>query len=258
MVLAILVILAIAALLKYHYSNAGADELSWILVPTARLVEWCSGMSFLKEAGSGFVNRQQGLIIAPSCAGINFMIITFCMTAFSGLNRSTCNFERFLWGTGSLTFAYGYTIAVNSCRILLSIALYNANIYSSWLTPARVHRLEGIIVYLICLRVAWFATQKGLPLLLTSCRRPDTPDISDCWTTRSLFFGGSVPVFWYLAVTLGIPIVNSIRLDRQLPSTEHVFTVVSVCMVVFLLFFLVRLGCRHPRSMCCGTKEAAD
>ncbi len=77
--------LLIAWGLKYHYSRSGSDELAWVLAPTAGLVELISGIQFENEAHTGFVSQGSRIIIAPACAGINFLIIAFCMATFSGL-----------------------------------------------------------------------------------------------------------------------------------------------------------------------------
>jgi hypothetical protein len=48
-----LIALLIAFGLKYHYSRAGSDELSWILAPTASVVEHVSGIRFENEPAPG-------------------------------------------------------------------------------------------------------------------------------------------------------------------------------------------------------------
>ena len=75
--------LLIAFGLKYHYSRASSEDLAWILRPTAGVVEQISGIHFEKEEGTGYINREHRIIIVPSCAGVNFLIIAFCMTVFS-------------------------------------------------------------------------------------------------------------------------------------------------------------------------------
>ena len=41
--------LGMAVMIKYHYSRAGSEDLRWILLPTARLVEVFSGIHFVEE-----------------------------------------------------------------------------------------------------------------------------------------------------------------------------------------------------------------
>src|SRR5262245_57950325 len=66
---------AAAYALKRFYSDAGADELGWILRPTAALVEAGTGARFTPEAGVGFLSREKLFIIAKACAGVNFLIV---------------------------------------------------------------------------------------------------------------------------------------------------------------------------------------
>ena len=54
---------------KQFYRTASADELRWILAPTAQLVSWTTGGDFVYEAGPGWVDASIGFIIAPPCAG---------------------------------------------------------------------------------------------------------------------------------------------------------------------------------------------
>jgi exosortase K len=112
--------------LKYHYSEAGSEDLVWILRPTASLVEWISGIPFEEEAHTGFVSYARRIVIAPACAGVNFLIIAFCMAAFSSLHRIQRQRVKWLWLTGSLVSAYGLTVFANAVRIMVSIYSYDA------------------------------------------------------------------------------------------------------------------------------------
>ena len=65
--------------LKRHYAGARADDLMWILSPTARLVGVATGQSFTMQPGEGYFSRDRLFLIEKSCAGINFMIAAFGM-----------------------------------------------------------------------------------------------------------------------------------------------------------------------------------
>lgn len=69
--------------MKHLYSRADCDSLRWILGPTARWVEALSGIPFTYEPGMGYVNHGLRYLIAPSCSGVQFMIITAAMLIFS-------------------------------------------------------------------------------------------------------------------------------------------------------------------------------
>jgi len=142
-----LLILLAAWGLKYHYSRAGAEELAWVLVPTAGLVELIGGIQFAYEAHTGFISRECRIIIAPACAGVNFLIIAFCMAAFSELHAFARHRAKLVWLCSGLLSAYLLTIIANAIRILISIYSHQINLQTGWLTAARVHRLEGIVIY---------------------------------------------------------------------------------------------------------------
>jgi len=109
--------------IKYFYSNAGSNELVWILAPTSWWVRTLSGFSFEYEPFVGYVNHKLRFIIAPSCSGVQFMIITMTVLIFSFIHRMDNNKKRLLWFSCSLILSYPVTILVNGIRIVLSICL---------------------------------------------------------------------------------------------------------------------------------------
>jgi exosortase K len=238
-----MVVSLMAVGLKYHYSHASSDDLAWILGPTAGVVEYLSGIVFEKEGGAGFVNRANRIVIAPSCAGVNFLIIAFCMAAFSGLCHLKSSLLKIFWMGSSAAWAYVLTIAVNAFRIVASIYLYNADIYYHGLTPERLHRIEGIVIYFffLCLfyvtldKIMGFCIQNRIP-----GHKKRIPKHSDSKKSRHALF---IPLFWYLLICLGIPILNRGYLENVPQFAEHCRVVLSVCMVVFLVVFLIQSGC---------------
>jgi len=162
----LLLALFFAVGLKYHYSKAGSEDLAWILRPTAALVEQISGIPFEEEADTGFISRSHWVIIAPTCAGVNFLIIAFCMAAFSGFHHIEHKRGKILWLSAGMVSAYLLTIFVNTLRIILSIYAYDADIYSGWLTPQRMHRLEGVIIYFFFLCLFYRIMKKAVVYLI--------------------------------------------------------------------------------------------
>jgi exosortase K len=133
--------------MKRYYADAGADDLWWILNPTARLVGIMTGTAFAVAPGEGYISRERLFLIEKSCAGINFMIAAFAMSTFALLHRvGSCSSGARVLGV-SLLAGYSTTVLVNAARI--TIALWRAAhpLPLSTLTPAQVHRLEGITVY---------------------------------------------------------------------------------------------------------------
>jgi exosortase K len=139
-----LVLLAVWGMKRY-YSGARADDLWWILRPTASLAGGMTGASFQVEPGAGYLSRERLFLIEKSCAGINFMIAAFGMLTFALRGRITSFAAGAVVLGVSALAAYSAAVMVNAARI--AIAMWFAAHPLSQLTPAQIHRLEGISVY---------------------------------------------------------------------------------------------------------------
>lgn len=236
--------LVIALGLKHHYSQAGSDDLVWILRPIAGLVEHISGIQFESEANTGFVSRGYGIIIAPSCAGINFLIMAFCMAVFSGIHGINHCRSKFLWLSASLACAYILTVVVNTLRIIAAIYSYNADIYFGWFTPARVHRLQGIVIYFFFLCLFYMIIIKMVHRTRQGSGRKKVTaprygcDKTNCfrWTCTGL-----IPLFWYGLVTLGVPLLTGAFQENMNRFKEHSEMVICTSVSVLAIIFLIQL-----------------
>ncbi len=238
-----LTILAITAGLKLHYSTAGSESLDWILRPTAGLVEIISGIRFEHEPLAGYLSRDHRAIIAPACAGVNFLIVAFCMIAFSGVSRLTGTGSRLGWLAGSLAGAYLATILVNALRIIISLNLYDADIYSAALTPRAVHRAGGVLLYFTALSGLYPLARRILTGLWTSGPRnlaPGERTMERFGTTLQ----SAVPFCWYLGFTLGVPLLHHRSLIEQPLFRDHAVTVAVACAAVSIVFYIARSGYR--------------
>lgn len=148
--------------LKRHYADARADELWWILQPTARLVGTVTGVAFTAAPGEGYVSRERLFLIEKSCAGINFMMAAFAMVVFASWRRVRSGVSGLAVLTAGLAAGYVAALLVNATRITLAMWLAGHQVTFATLTPADVHRIEGIAVYF-----------SGLVLLYELVRRLD-------------------------------------------------------------------------------------
>lgn len=146
-----LVVLAVVGLvvwgLKRHYADAGADDLRWILHPTARLVEIVTGATFTAAPGEGYVSHERMFLIEKSCAGINFMIAAFGVVVFALLRRVGSHASAASVLAAGLFVSYGAAVLVNATRIAIAMWLAAHPIAASSFAPADLHRIEGIAVY---------------------------------------------------------------------------------------------------------------
>src|SRR5262245_63456058 len=133
--------------MKRYYSGASADDLWWILNPTARLAGAVTGTTFAAAPGEGYLSSDRLFLIEKSCAGINFMIAAFGMLTFALLHRA----DGSMPGAGvlalSLIASYVAALFVNATRIAIAMWLAGHPLAGSTITGAQIHRLEGIAVY---------------------------------------------------------------------------------------------------------------
>ena len=193
----LLVVLLCALSLKLCYSTASPNELRWILAPTTKLVEFVSGTSFQFESYAGYINSDRSFIIAGSCAGVNFLMISFLVLSLRTVwrNRSQNLSWRFLPAVA--VSAYLATLVANTLRIAIALQMHRHPMDISWLSPHQLHRLEGIFVYF------------GFLLLLFAVSEKRSVEQTSSAKTRQALFGQYFfPLAIYYAITLGIPLAN--------------------------------------------------
>lgn len=233
------IVLTAAYGMKGFYSQADADDLGWILKPTAALTAAFSGRQFEAETGEGFLNREAMVRIAPACAGVNFLIIAFCMSALYGAWRIPSPAGKAAWIAVSAATAYGLAIGVNMIRILLSMALYEADIHAGHLTPERLHRIGGTAVYYLCLYLYFV----GISRILNRGATPASGAASWRIALNSLW-----PLICYLGFSLGVPLLNAAYPKAPDRFTEHAVMVAAVSIGIGLTAILAQQACGRRKN----------
>jgi exosortase K len=209
-------VLVAAFALKRFYSHAGASELEWILTPSC----WLAGLSGLElehEAGAGFISHGSRMVVGAACAGVNFLIAAWLALFFCCQGHLNGTARKLAWSAQSLLFAYALTVATNGLRIVLAAHFFGAELHAGWLTPARLHRLLGVVLYCGALLAScgaatrWFAPQNRGPLATLS------------------------PFLWYLAVVVGVPLANRAWAHEPARFVEHVAFTSCAGALVWLL-----------------------
>ena len=146
-----MLVLALAVLvawsLKRHYADALADDLWWILSPTAQLVGATTGATFVMQPGEGYFSRERLFLIEKSCAGINFMIAAVAMLVVALVHRARSAVSAARVLGVSLLAGYSAAVLVNTVRITIAMWLGAHPAALSAFSAADVHRVEGITVY---------------------------------------------------------------------------------------------------------------
>jgi exosortase K len=150
-VLAVVVALAAVVAGKHYYRNAGADELRWLLAPTAKMVNALSSTHFVHAPGVGYIDRDVAFEIAPVCAGLHFLLAGFLALVIGWLGGM-----RTLGGAAkrlalAVVVAYAATLVVNTIRIAIAIRMH---------AGGELHRVEGVVVYLVGLCALYAAAKK--------------------------------------------------------------------------------------------------
>ncbi len=248
--------------MKYLYSTADCEGLRWILGPTARWVETLSGIPFIYEPGLGYANHGLRFLIAPSCSGVQFLIITAAMLIFSFTHLVTESrlaaksrlmdghrsqaIRRAALGLGwialSLLLSYGFTIFVNGLRIV--VAIYLPSFFERYgalhglLTPDRLHTMIGAVVYFAALLTVHRLV--GLFFYRDDRTEKDRPTMRIARKCLS-------PVFWYFFIVLGVPFLNRAYHKNHGQFAEFALLVTLCCGCVLLLYCIgamIRKGFR--------------
>lgn len=205
--------------MKYFYSRATVNNFTWILAPTVWWVQTLSNIPFHFVPYEGYVNHTHQFVIALSCSGVQFMTITVATLLFPFLHQMNTNRKKICWMAFSFTTSYLLTIVVNTIRILLSISLpviieqhvRQESLPDSFLTPARLHTLIGIFVYFTSLVIIYHLA--GL-------------------ITRHSFGNYFPPALFYLALVLGVPLLNGALQNGRRQFLEYALLVLIVCLTV--------------------------
>ena len=245
---------AAALALKAQYSLARAEDLTWILSPMAWLVQILTGQNFYFDPTEGYVSHALGVVIAPACAGVNFMIAVFCMSYFSGIFKQTGTKAASRWLTGCAITSYFSTIIANSIRIHLSIVLITHDIHMGWLTPMRVHRISGIMIYFFFLNLVYHIIRKNFFSSLF-CADDNAPARNTTGRYFANYSGGARqsqwfwPLFWYWGISLAVPFLNGARAANPAGFAEHSLTVGLVSLSLCTGYIFSNRFCHNKRIL---------
>ncbi len=236
---------AVAFILRYFSKATDSDVINWMLAPTVRWVSVLSGITFEYLPHQGYASHAYYFLVAPSCAGIRFMMIAFLMLMFSSLHRIEKKKSGYLWFCFSIIFSYLATILVNSIRITASIhlpfLLKRAGLLDGWLTPDRLHTLTGTIVYFSSLCVIYLLSSSICKRWFlrgdaetSSALSPTAPTGACRIPSRRLI----VPVFWYLLTVLVLPFCKRVVTNDWEGFGQYALLVLASCFVIAAVLYL--------------------
>ena len=149
-------------LLKFAFTLADNDSLTFLLKPTDKLVGLLTNSQSVYLADSGYYHAELNILINKSCSGFNFWLLSFLVFTYLATKYLEKPLHKTLAIPTALVGAYLLTVFVNTSRILASIVIQNLT--KNILTNQQhlVHETVGIITNLSFLVLAYFLTEKLL------------------------------------------------------------------------------------------------
>jgi len=201
---------------KAFYSHAGASELAFILAPSCWIAAHLGGIDLVAEDGAGYISLAHRMVVGPACAGVNFLIIAFLAVLLSRRMAGVRDGIRGL--LIAIVAAYAATILTNGLRIILAAHLFQLG-GIGWLTPERIHRLAGVVIYCVA--------------VVTLCRAL-TPGHGSL----------VLPLACYVGVAVALPLLNGAARNRLF--VEHALVVTATSLLVLVVARLCTTGTVWP------------
>ena len=239
--------------LKRYYSAAGADDLLWILWPTAKLTSLVTGTRFYFEAHAGYMSDDRSFLIAAACSGFNFLITAFLLLSLMKLWRGGRVPWRYFCFAGLA--AYASTVVANSVRISIALWLNSARPEVFGLGREELHRLDGILIYFGFLLV----------LYVLADIRSETGRLTDDVPIRRAVFDSTVnatkrylfPLAVYYATTLGIPVLNGAMRQGGEFWKHVVFVIATPIAMIALIAAGAKLSRLYRQRKCVAALSPA-
>lgn len=237
--------------IKYFYSGADCGQLLWILAPTAWWVHILSGIPFEYMPDIGYVNHGLRFIIAPSCSGVQFMIIMIAALIFSFVHRMGTMRRGFCWTVLCLGFSYVFTVFVNGIRIIFAIYIplyfFRPDSGGGWLTPGRLHTSIGVVIYFTSLFAVYQAAGYVSQSIAALTQPLPAPAVSlkNGSSVRPMLRRCLPPVFWYFTIVLGIPLLNRAYRQEWNGFAEYAVLLTAICAALISLFCLISVIKKH-------------
>lgn len=149
-------------MLKFGFTLADNNDLTFLLKPTDKLVGLLTGSNSVYISDSGYFHEHLNIIIDKSCSGFNFWILCFILYTYLTVKHFEKSIQKALTIPTALFVAYLLTIFVNTSRIFVSIVVqaHTKGIFSN--IQNIIHEAIGIITNLTFLVLAYVLIEKIL------------------------------------------------------------------------------------------------
>ncbi|MCO6164479.1 exosortase K [Flavobacterium sp. NRK F7] len=149
-------------LLKFVFTLADNNDLTFLIKPTDKLVGLLTGSHSVYLPDSGYFHEYLNIIIDKSCSGFNFWILSFLLFTYLTLKHFDRTLNKILIIPTALIIAYLLTIFVNTSRIFASIVV-QTQVKNFFMKQQHiVHEAIGIVTNLTFLILAYILIDKLL------------------------------------------------------------------------------------------------
>lgn len=149
-------------LLKFGFTLADNNDLTFLLKPTDKTVGLLTGSQSVYISDSGYFHEHLNIIIDKSCSGFNFLILCFLLFAYLTVKHFDKSLQKILMLPTSLFVAYVLTIFVNTSRIFASILVQSQTKSVFFNHQHIIHEAIGITTNLTFLILAYVLIEKLL------------------------------------------------------------------------------------------------
>ena len=149
-------------LLKFGFTLADNNYLTFLLKPTDKLVGLLTGSHSVFLANKGFYHDNLNILIDKSCSGFNFWILSFLVFAYLTIKHLDKPLQKILTIPISLLGAYLLTIFVNTSRIFASVIVHNQTKTLFANQQHLIHEAVGVITNLSFLVLTYYLIEKLL------------------------------------------------------------------------------------------------
>jgi exosortase K len=217
------VTLLAAYALKSFYSAASVNDLRWILAPTTFFVELITSRQFAFESQAGYMSADHTFLIAASCSGVNFLIISFLALTLGNIWREWPEAIRWKFLPVAASVAYVTTLAANTTRIVVALILQNVEV--GWLGHGEFHRVQGIVIYFGFLLALFVGSERF-------ARRGGSLWSAGAFSRNGVAYLLAV----YYSVTVGIPLLRGSY--REAAFWQHSIVVITIPLVLVVPFLI--------------------
>ena len=198
-------------------------------------------------------------VIVPRKSAMSVARPEYRVSMKYGVFRMKEKVRGFGWIAVSVFLSWGITVFVNGLRIIIAIYLplylEDAGLMKGMLTQDRLHTLIGAAVYFTALltiyRLAgWlvqrvvrpaFPDREGEDCANTQAFTDTYPDVYEKLSALEFLRKCAPPVFWYFALTLGLPFLNRAGRGGTAEFTEFAMLVTGCCAIILLPYIMILL-----------------